>query len=90
MGLVLSRIQLGDFDVPDFIHRTSDDSIALAICFGAVAVSGLIMYFSHHVGRLTGRIRLHETVPQSELLVAELQPAHLRQPAEPAVRERAA
>jgi hypothetical protein len=90
MGLVLSRVQWGDFDVPEFLHQASDDSIALAICFGAVAVSGLIMYFSHHVGRLTGRIRLHETAPQSELFVTELQPAHLRQPAAPAVRERAA
>jgi hypothetical protein len=81
---------LGDVAVPDFIHQASDDSVALAICFGAVAVSGLIMYFSHHVGRLTGRIRLHDTAPETQLLVAELQPAHLRQPVEPAVRERAA
>jgi hypothetical protein len=90
MGLVLSRTRLGDVTVPEFLHQASDDSVALAICFGAVAVSGLIMYFSHHVGRLTGRVRLHETSPRSDLLPAEMQPAHLRQPAEAAVRERAA
>ena len=45
----------------DILHSASDDQLALAICFGAVVVSGLIMHFSHHVGRLTGRVRIHET-----------------------------
>jgi hypothetical protein len=53
-------------------------------------VSGLVMHFSHHVGRLTGRIRLHESPDQSGLVINEAQPAQLRQPAEPATRERAA
>jgi hypothetical protein len=44
----------------DLIHLASDDQLALAICFGAVVVSGLIMHFSLHVGRLTGRVRLHD------------------------------
>ncbi|MFN0056457.1 MAG: hypothetical protein ACKV0T_30285 [Planctomycetales bacterium] len=50
----------------DFVHQASDDQVALAICLGAVAFCGLIMYFSHHVGRLTGHIRLHEA-PASHL-----------------------
>jgi hypothetical protein len=76
--------------VPEFLHQASDDQIALAICFGAVAVSGLIMHFSHHLGRLTGRIRLHETPDQAGLLLHETQPVHSLQPAETTVRERAA
>jgi hypothetical protein len=48
----------GGFAVADLVHQASDDQVALAICFGAVAFCGLIMYFSHHVGRLTGHIRL--------------------------------
>lgn len=51
----------GDFAVAELIHQASDDQMALAICMGAVACCGLIMYFSHHVGRLTGHIRMHES-----------------------------
>ncbi len=76
--------------MPEFLHQASDDQLALAICFGAVLVSGLIMHFSHHLGRLTGRIRLHETPEHSGLMLHEAQPLHSLQPAEPAVRERAA
>ena len=64
------------------MHQASDDQIALAICFGAVVVSGLIMHFSLHVGRLTGRIRLHQTPEQGELVLQEVR--------ETTVRERAA
>jgi hypothetical protein len=76
--------------VPDFLHQASDDQIALALCFGAVLVSGLIMHFSHHVGRLTGRIRLHETSDLAGLLLHEAQPVPSRQASEAAARERAA
>jgi hypothetical protein len=38
------------FAVTDLVHHASDDQVALAICFGAVAFCGLVMYFSHHVG----------------------------------------
>lgn len=76
--------------MPEFLSQPADDHIALAICFGAVVVSGLIMHFSHHVGRLTGRVRLHETPDQSGLMLADAQPAQIRQTEEPAVRERAA
>jgi hypothetical protein len=76
--------------VPDFLPQPADDHIALAICFGAVLVSGLVMHFSHHVGRLTGRIRLHETPDQSGLVLPDAQPAQVREIAEPAVHERAA
>jgi hypothetical protein len=68
--------------VPEIMHQASDDQIALAICFGAVVVSGLIMHFSLHVGRLTGRIRLHQRPEQSELVLQEVR--------EVTVRERAA
>jgi hypothetical protein len=43
----------------EFVRGATDDQLALAICFGAVFASGLIMYFSQHVGRLAGRLRLH-------------------------------
>jgi hypothetical protein len=80
----------GDIAVPEFIPQPSDDQIALVICFGAVVVSGLIMHFSHHVGRLTGRIRLHETPDQTGLVLHEGQAVHLLQPAQTAAQERAA
>ena len=76
--------------MPEFIHQASDDQIALAVCFGAVLVSGLIMHFSHHLGQLTGRIRLHETPDQSAMLLHGAQPVPSRQSAEAAARERAA
>ena len=68
--------------MPEIMHQASDDQIALAICFGAVVVSGLIMHFSLHVGRLTGRIRLHQTPEQGQLVLQEAR--------EVTVRERAA
>jgi hypothetical protein len=48
----------GGFAVTDLVHQASDDQVALAICFAAVAFCGLVMHFSHHVGRLTGHVRL--------------------------------
>jgi hypothetical protein len=68
--------------MPEILHQASDDQLALAICFGAVVVSGLIMHFSLHVGRLTGRIRLHQTPEQGQLVLQEAR--------EVTVRERAA
>lgn len=68
--------------MPEILHQASDDQIALAICCGALVVSGLIMHFSLHVGRLTGRIQLHQTPSQGELVLRE---AH-----EVTARERAA
>lgn len=76
--------------MPEFIHQASDDQIALAVCLGAVVVSGLVMHFSYHVGRLTGRIRLHEIADQTGLALNEAQSANSRQPLETAARERAA
>ncbi len=76
--------------MPEFIHQASDDQIALAVCFGAVLVSGLIMHFSHHLGQLTGRVRLHEMPDQSALLLKGAQPVVSRHSAEAAARERAA
>jgi hypothetical protein len=52
--------------VPELIRQASDDQLALAICLGAVSVCGLIMYFSHHVGKLTGHIRLHDASGKSD------------------------
>jgi hypothetical protein len=88
--LTASDQQFGVLAVPEFLHQASDDQIALALCFGAVLVSGLIMHFSHHVGRMTGRIRLHETPDQAGLSLHEARSAHSVRPAQPAVRERAA
>lgn len=76
--------------MPEFLHSASDDQLALVICFGAVAVSGLIMHFSYNVGRWTGRIRLHETPGQSGLALHEVQPQPSRIATETAVREKAA
>ncbi len=76
--------------MPEFIHQASDDQLALAICLGAVLVSGLVMHFSHHVGRLTGRIRLHEIADQTGRALPEAQSAESRQTLETATRERAA
>jgi hypothetical protein len=39
----------------------SNDQFVLSVCFGAVSVCGLIMYFSFYLGRFTGAIR--ETAP---------------------------
>ncbi len=49
----------------ELLHQASDDQMALAICCGAVVCCGLIMFFSHHVGRLTGHIRMHEAGGES-------------------------
>ncbi len=76
--------------MPEFIHQASDDQIALAICFGAVVFSGLVMHFSLHLGRLTGRIRLHESPDQSTVLLQAAHAAASRQPADSTARERAA
>ena len=81
---------MGRSAVSELLHQASDDQLALAICFGAVVVSGLIMHFSYAVGRWTGRIRLHETPGQAELALHDLESAQTRIPAEPARRDRAA
>jgi hypothetical protein len=46
--------------MPEFLHHASDDQLALAICGCALLLSGMIMYFSHHLGRKAGNIRLHD------------------------------
>ena len=43
--------------VSELFQNASDDQVALTICFAAMAVSGLIMYFSYHVGVLTRGIQ---------------------------------
>jgi hypothetical protein len=65
--------------MPEILHQASDDQLALAICFGAVVVSGLIMHFSLHVGRLTGRIRLHQTPEQGQLVLQEARVVTVRE-----------
>ena len=76
--------------MPEILHQASDDQIALALCLGAVVVSGLIMHFSLHVGRLTGRIGLHQTPEQGALLLHEANAEHSKLAPEAAARERAA
>ena len=51
-SLARSGLPLPNRSVPvsELFQNASDDQIALTCCFAAVAVSGLIMYFSYHVG----------------------------------------
>jgi hypothetical protein len=76
--------------VPEIVYQASDDQIALAICFGAVVVSGVIMHFSLHLGRLSGRIWLHQAPEQKKLLIHEARPGHSTPSPETPARERAA
>jgi hypothetical protein len=76
--------------VPDIVRQVSDDQIALIVCFGAILASGLIMHFSIHIGRLTGRVRLHQTPDHGTILMPEMLPAPVRGAEEIAIRERAA
>lgn len=46
-----------------FRHAT-DDQIALAFCFAGVFVSGMIMYFSAHVGQMTNASQQPEIQPE--------------------------
>jgi hypothetical protein len=72
------------------MRQVSDDQIALIVCFGAVVVSGLIMHFSIHVGRMTGRVRLHQSPEQGNILPSKLQSAPEPRVEEIVARERAA
>jgi hypothetical protein len=76
--------------VPEIVRQVSDDQIALIVCFAAVVVSGLMMHFSIHIGRITGRVRL----PQSRELASVLTPETRSAPMQPTenitVRQRAA
>lgn len=74
----------------ELIQQASDDQLALAICLGAVAASGLIMYFSHHVGRLTGHIRLEERPARPELSIHSEEPVHTLPVHQTTRREKAA
>jgi hypothetical protein len=76
--------------VPEILHQASDDQVALAICFGAVVVSGLIMHFSFHVGRLTGGIPLRQTAQPGKFRLHEVTAGHSTITAAPVARERAA
>jgi hypothetical protein len=40
-----------------FLQNATDDQLALAFCVGGLLVSGCVMYFSLHLGRLTGARR---------------------------------
>ena len=70
--------------MPDVANQISDDQIALAVCLGAVVVAGLIMYFSIHIGRLTGRIPAADDALRGDLLTTSGRPEEIK------VRERAA
>lgn len=76
--------------MPEILRHASDDHIALIICFGAVAVSGLIMHFSIHVGRITGRIRLHQTSRTPNAVVPEFSSVAAQRSETISVRDRAA
>lgn len=54
----------------------TNDQFALGLCLVAVTVSGMIMYFSYYLGRLTGAIRENTTDrPQLGLHRAEVRVA---------------
>ena len=76
--------------MPEILRTVSDDQIALVICFIAVAISGLIMHFSIHVGRLTGRVRLHQTPEQGNIQLPEIETAETVGAESVTVHERAA
>jgi hypothetical protein len=76
--------------VPELLRQASDDQIALVICFGAVVVSGLIMHFSIYIGRMTGRVRLHQTPEPGSILMPEMQSVPVQRTTDITVRERAA
>jgi len=68
-------------------QHASDDQIALTICFGAILVSGAVMYFSAYIGELTRKVKVGDVEQQARL--ASRSPA-LRQRTERDVREKAA
>ena len=76
--------------MPEIMHQASDDQIALAICIGAVMVSGLIMHFSMHIGRLTGRIPHSQSPQHREFRLREASGGHPAMAAESASHGRAA
>ena len=39
----------------ELLQHATDDQIALAFCFGALLISGTVMYFSYHIGQMTNR-----------------------------------
>lgn len=60
----------------DLFQNASDDQLALTLCFAAVTVSGLVMYFSYHVGVFArglrsqpGTLRISEAskIPAAEI-----------------------
>lgn len=55
----------------ELLHNASDDQAALALCFAAVTISGLVMYFSYHLGMLTGGAKVEsQTQPRSAMPVS--------------------
>jgi len=52
--------------VTELFRHATDDQIALAFCFAGVFVSGMIMYFSYHVGQLTAKVRTTGSEPLTE------------------------
>jgi hypothetical protein len=74
--------------VTELLQNASDDQVALAICCGAFLVSGLVMYFSIHVGRLTGS--LPNEGDETKRVGLQTQVRHQMAIHETAVRDRAA
>jgi hypothetical protein len=61
--------------VIDLVQQATDDQLALAICLASVVSSGLVMYFSRYVGRLTARAPVSQHSPQVVPPVPALQDA---------------
>jgi hypothetical protein len=68
-------------------QHASDDQIALTICFGAVLVSGAVMYFSAYIGELTRKVKVGDPETQSRLTARG---AAIRQRTEREIHEKAA
>lgn len=72
----------------ELLRQATDDQLALAICFGGVMVSALIMYFSQHVGAMTAQMRAKDAERATRLRLQR--PEVAAEPARPFPNERAA
>ena len=74
----------------ELLQSATHDQIAVGFCCLALLVCGAIMHFSVHLGRLTGRNRLSETLSPGRVSVNRPQKIHTRQKGEFKTRDRAA
>lgn len=73
----------------DLLQQASDDQLALILCFAAMLTCGLIMHFSHYVGRLAGRGQTPQ-VPRHEPALRGIRSLPAAFSESPTAREKAA